>query len=223
MPFPEQLRGKLIVSCQAFPGDPLDDVHALARIVQSVLRGGAAGLRVNSAAHVSAFRALTDAPILGIEKRFGPTPLITAGFSEAAALAKAGATVIGVDCSSRRLPQDEPWRELIARIHDELKLPVLADVATLREGLDAAGADADAVATTLCGYTRETAHIAGISWDFVESLVQQVSIPVIVEGRVGLPVEARRALELGAFAVVVGAAITHPESITARFVEAMRV
>lgn len=223
MPFPEELRGKLIVSCQAFPGDPLDDVHALSRIAASAIRGGAAGLRVNSPAHVRAFRSMTDLPILGIQKRFGASPLITPSFADAAELAEAGATVIGVDCSSRRLPDDEPWSELIARIHGELGLPVLADIATLGEGLDAVRAGADAVATTLCGYTKETAAVAGISWRLVEELVKESPVPVIVEGRVGTPEEARKALEMGAFAVVVGAAISHPEWITARFVEAMRV
>ncbi len=47
-----------------------------------------------------------------------------------------------------------------------------------------------------------------------------LTIPVLVEGHITTPQEARRALDMGATAVVVGSAITRPQAITARFAEA---
>ena len=62
-----------------------------------------------------------------------------------------------LDCTARRLNSAEPWPELIGRIHHEIHLPVLADIATLQEAIAATEAGADAVATTLHGFTPETA------------------------------------------------------------------
>jgi N-acylglucosamine-6-phosphate 2-epimerase len=118
------------------------------------------------------------------------------------------------------LQEAEPWPELIRRIHGELGRPVLADIATIDDAIAAQSAGADAVASTLYGYTRETAGERTVSWKLIEQLVARMTIPVIVEGHITQPEEVRRALEMGAHAVVVGSAITRPESITARFVRA---
>jgi N-acylglucosamine-6-phosphate 2-epimerase len=47
-------------------------------------------------------------------------------------------------------------------------------------------------------------------------------VPVVAEGRITTPGEARAALDAGAWAVVVGGAITRPQLITARFAAALR-
>lgn len=221
--FPASLKNKLIVSCQAFPGGPLDDTDALRRIAISVLRGGAGGLRANGADCIAAFRRETILPIIGIFKQFeNGAPNITPDFASARLVADAGADVIGVDCSAGRFSTAEPWPQLLPRIRQELHRPVLADIATLDEARAAELAGADAVATTMYGYTPETAGQRSINWSLVEQLVKSVHLPVIVEGHVRQPEEVRRAFDLGAFAVVVGAAITQPESITARFVAGMQ-
>src|SRR5215469_8624953 len=62
------LKGQLIVSCQADPGDPMDHLDTIARMATSVLRGGAAGLRAEGSECVTAFRAITDLPIIGMVK-----------------------------------------------------------------------------------------------------------------------------------------------------------
>lgn len=220
--FPSSLRGKLIVSCQAPPGDPLDDVDVLRRMVVSTLRGGAGGLRANGEDCIRAFRQETGLPIIGILKRFGYGELyITPDFASASAVAAAGADVIALDCSSARPSSSEPWPKLIRRMHDELHKPVLADIATAEEAIAAEAAGADAVATTLYGYTPETAGHRSVNWQLVESLVKEMNVPVIVEGHITRPEEVRQAFDVGVFAVVVGAAITRPETITARFVQAI--
>jgi N-acylglucosamine-6-phosphate 2-epimerase len=220
----QALRGQLIVSCQAAPGDPLDHTDTLARIAVSVLRGGAGGLRAEGIERILAFRALTDLPILGITKTYDPNGdvYITRDFESARAVSEAGADIIALDCTKRRLLEAEPWTGLIRRIQVELGRPVCADIATLEEAIAAEAAGADLVATTLCGYTSETAGIRSVCWPLVESLVARLKVPVIVEGHISQPHEVRRALDMGAYSVVVGSAITRPQIITARFVEATK-
>jgi putative N-acetylmannosamine-6-phosphate epimerase len=220
--FPISLRGSLIVSCQAPPGDPLDSVDTLRRIAISVVRGGAGGLRANGTACIEAFRRATSVPIIGIEKRkIGDEVSITPDFAAAESVAAAGADIIALDCTNSRTATAEPWRNLVGRIHADIRKPVLADIALFEEALAAQEAGADAVATTLYGFTSETAGFRAVSWDLVERMLRELHVPVIVEGHISQPEEVRQALDLGAYAVVVGSAITRPESITARFVKAL--
>jgi N-acylglucosamine-6-phosphate 2-epimerase len=195
-------------------------VDTLRRIAISVVRGGAGGLRANGTACVEAFRRDAGVPIIGIEKRkIGGEVSITPDFASAESIAAAGADVIALDCTTGRLAGAEPWRELLRRIQVEIRKPVLADIASFEDAIAAQEAGADAVATTLYGFTPETAQFRSVNWDLVASLVQHLHIPVIVEGHISQPEEVSRALAMGAYAVVVGSAITRPESITARFVK----
>jgi N-acylglucosamine-6-phosphate 2-epimerase len=220
----EAIRGGLIVSCQASEGDPLDDVDTLTRIATSVLLGGASGLRAEGVTRIAAFRRITQLPIIGIVKTFDASGdvYITPDFESARAVSEAGADIIALDCTARRLTAREPWPALIDRIHSELNRLVLADIATLEDALAAERAGADAVATTLYGYTTETANQRTVSWPLVQSMLANLTIPVVVEGHIAHPDEARMALHMGAIAVVVGSAITRPETITARFLQAIR-
>jgi len=216
------LRGRLIVSCQASVGDPLDDIGTLTRMAASVLRGGAGGLRAEGVGCVAAFRKMTELPLIGLIKTEDANGdvYITADFAAARAVSEAGADIIAVDCTGRRLKEAEPWPELIRRIREELGRPVCADIATIDDAVAAQSAGADAVASTLYGYTADTAGNRTVSWELIEALVARMTIPVIVEGHITKPEEVHKALEMGAHSVVVGSAITRPENITARFVRA---
>jgi len=219
---PASLRGTLIVSCQAPPGDPLDHTDTLRRLAISAVRGGAGGLRANGIENIEAFRQETRVPIIGIQKRKIDGEIsITPDFTAAESISSAGADIIALDCTTNRSPAAEPWPELIGRIHEEIRKPVLADIASFEDALAAQAAAADAVATTLYGFTPETAQFRSVNWEMVERLVERLRIPLIVEGHISQPEEVRRALDLGAYAVVVGSAITRPEAITARFVKAI--
>jgi len=218
----DQLRGKLVVSCQAFPGDPLDDLDALRRIVRAVVGAGAQALRLNSAEQIRLVRQDTDVPIIGIQKRYVDGVLrITPDFAAAQELAAAGASVIALDCTNRTFAFGEPWQQLIQRIHSELKLPVMADTATFDEARAAGEAGADFVGTTLNGYTEETRNNHGFSWPLLSRLVRETKTPVIAEGHLATPAEVKRALDEGAFCVVVGSAITRPGVITSSFLSAL--
>jgi N-acylglucosamine-6-phosphate 2-epimerase len=218
----QSLRGRLIVSCQAPEGSPLSHGDTLRRIALSVLRGGAGGLRAEGVENIRAFREITNLPLIGILKKYEANGdvYITPDFQSAHAISNAGADILALDCTHRRLHQPEPWPELIRRIHEELGKPVCADIASIDDALAAEQAGANAVATTLYGYTSETAGIRKVSWPLVQSLVKRLKIPIVVEGHLTQPDEVRKAFELGVNSVVIGSAITSPESITARFVSA---
>jgi N-acylglucosamine-6-phosphate 2-epimerase len=216
------IKGRLVVSCQATKGDPLDDIDTLCRLATSVIQGGAAGLRAEGQQSVAAFRQLTSLPIIGLIKTWDRNGevYITPMFADAQSVSDAGADVVALDCTRRRLSEPEPWPEIIARIHRELGRVVCADIATLEDALLAQDAGADFVATTLRGYTAETKDIRAVDWRFIEELVSSVAVPVVLEGHVTSPDEVRRALQMGVHAVVVGSAITRPQTITERFVAA---
>lgn len=218
----DQIKGRLLVSCQASPGDPLEQTETIRRIALATVQGGAAGLRLNGCEHIAAVRQGTDLPIIGIEKQSMNGKIrITPDFASAAKLAAAGADIIALDCTNRIWPTGDAWQECIQRIHSELNLPVMADIATLDEAMAAAANGADMIGMTLNGYTEETRGNNSFSWQLLADLVQQSGKPIIAEGHITTPAEARRAIQNGAWSVVVGSAITRPGVITSRFVEAM--
>jgi len=217
------LKDVVVVSCQAAPGDPLENVDALRRIALACLQGGARGLRLNGGECVAAVRPHTGVPIIGLKKTYLDGRLrITPDLAAAAELAKAGADIIAIDCTDRVWPAGEPWHRLIERIHQELRLPVMADIATLEEARAAAAAGADLIGTTLHGYTENTEHAHGFSWPLLEDVIRETGRPVVAEGHISKPEEARRAIMAGAWCVVVGSAITRPGTITADFFHAVQ-
>jgi N-acylglucosamine-6-phosphate 2-epimerase/N-acetylmuramic acid 6-phosphate etherase len=218
------LAGGLIVSCQARPDNPLHGPVFMAAMARAAADGGAVGLRLNGPEDVRAARAATALPIIGLFKRpYGDDPVaITPTFAEAAAVAQAGATIIALDATRRRRPDGTPVAQLIARIHASLGLPVLADLADLSDALMAEDAGADAIATTLSGYIDPAvAPPEEPDLPLVALLARRLRVPVVAEGRIRTPAQARAALECGAHAVVVGTAITNPREITRWFAQAL--
>lgn len=218
-----RLLGGLIVSCQADQGTPLDEPNVLAAMAQAAERGGASGIRANLPRNIAAIRTRVTVPIIGIYKKrwVGYDVYITPTFDEARAVAEAGADVIAIDATARPRPRGESVEGLIARIHDELHLPVMADIATFEEARRAAGWGADVVATTLCGYTEETGGWEVPNRQLIEQIAGSVPVPLVVEGRVHSPEMARQALAWGARAVVVGTAITDITWLTRQYQQAM--
>ncbi len=219
-----QIKGGLIVSCQAPENTPLGKPVVLAALAEAAVRGGAVGIRANLPQNIRAIRELVQVPIIGIYKHTLPDyPVyITPTFEHARAVVEAGADIVAIDATDRDRP--EPLQELIRRIHEDLGVLVMADISTLEEGVAAAEMGAELVATTMSGYTPYTQHRRTMGADIalVAQLAQKVTVPVICEGRISSPEEARLALEAGAWAVVVGTAITAIDQVTARFVERMR-
>ena len=206
----ETLRHGLIVSCQAPVDSPLHEPVVIAAIAQAAINQKAVGVRIDTPAHISAVRQKVKAPIIGLWKQQlrGYEVYITPQFHHAAAIAQAGADIIAIDATLRNRPGNETVASLISLIHNELGKPVMADVDTIEAALAAAAAGADLVATTLYGYTAQTQHLTPPGEDLLTQMVEQLNIFTICEGGISSPEMARRALNLGAYAVVVGSAIT---------------
>lgn len=217
----EAWRGNLIVSCQAPEGSALRSTGTLARIAKAAVDGGAVGVRANGPDDVAAIRAVVDVPIIGIAKLIHADGrvLITPSFESAGELVAAGASAIALDCTERG--QRLGALDRLRRIQADFGVPVLADIATLEEARAAQAAGADFVLTTLRGYTPETKHIRHFDVQFVRDLASELKTPVIAEGRIGTPQQAASALDAGAFAVIVGTAITRPDAIVRHFVGQM--
>lgn len=218
----EKLRGGLIVSCQALPDEPLYGAEIMARMALAAWQGGAVGIRANGPADIRAIRAAIPLPLIGLYKEGTEGVYITPTFAHAQAVAEAGADIIAIDATQRPRPNGEQLDTLIAAIHTELGKPVLADVSTLDEALAAEAAGANLISTTLSGYTPYSPQLAGPDLQLVHDLAKRVTVSVIAEGRIRKPEEARAALQAGAFAVVVGGAITRPQWITTQFVASMK-
>jgi N-acylglucosamine-6-phosphate 2-epimerase len=226
----ENIKGTLIVSCQADEGEPLAAPEHIKALALSAIMGGAKALRLEGIENIEAVRAATQLPIIGLSKsktisnkdRLDKV-YITASFAEAKALADAGSDIIALDATERPRADGLTLKETIDRIHEELNKPVWADISTFAEGIQADKFGADLISTTLFGYTRETklASDHGPDLELVKKLAQAIKTPVILEGRVWHTEEVTKAFAYGAFAVVVGSAITRPQLITERFVQAI--
>lgn len=217
----QTLAGGLLVSCQAPDGDPFRDPSSMARFAQAAERGGAVGIRVNGPSDVEAVRRTTHLPVLGIQKRMQSDGkvLITPSLEDARHLINAGAQIIAVECTTRARRLGA--LDLVRRIRAELNVPVMADIATLEEALAAEEAGVDLVASTMRGYTSETESIGVFEPTFIAELSTRLKVPVLAEGRIDTLRQAEEALHAGAFAVIVGTAITRPQAITARFAAAL--
>ena len=213
-PFPMincQIPTGLIVSCQAPTDSPLHDPIVIAAMARTAVNRGAAGVRIDTPAHIAAVRKQVSAPIIGIWKQQLPgcEIYITPRFEDAQAIATSGADIIAIDATLRNRPAGgEDLKTLIAQIHSELGKLVMADVDTIEAAIAAAQAGADTVATTLFGYTAQTANFSPPGFDLLAEMVEKLKVPVICEGGIAGPSMAKKALDLGAVAVVVGTDIT---------------
>ena len=221
----DRLRGGLVVSCQARDDSPLQGSQLMAAMAKSAVLGGAVGIRADGVSDVTAIRDAIgpDVPILGIFKVKQPdgTVFITPSIASALNVLQAGARLVALDGTPRSRPGGDALSDVIGAIH-QAGGAALADIGTFHDALYAVESGADAVGTTLSGYTPDSPRLEGPDFPLLERLARELRVPVFAEGRIWTPEEARRALELGASFVVVGTAITNPTAITARFTAAMR-
>jgi N-acylglucosamine-6-phosphate 2-epimerase len=195
----------------------------MALMAQAAEAGGAGAIRANGPDDIAAIRAVTDLPIVGLHKLGDPAGVyITPTYESAAGVVAAGADLVALDATLRPRPDGQRLEQQIARIHDELGVPVMADVDGLDAGLAAQDAGADFVATTLSGYTDGRTS-SGPDIDLVRRLATQLTCPIIAEGWIRTPDDIRSACDAGAYAVVVGTAITNPMEITARLAGALPI
>jgi N-acylglucosamine-6-phosphate 2-epimerase len=215
-----RLKCGLIVSCQALVDEPLYGSQFMASMAIAATRGGAIGIRANGLEDITAIRRVLDIPIIGILKVDTPgyAVRITPTIEHARQVARAGADIIAIDATNRLHPDGISLADRIWTIHQDTSLPVMADISDLVEGLAAEEMGADLVATTLAGYTGTIQKQLGPDFGLLKQLVTLLHVPVIAEGRITSPEQAFQAIQMGAWSVVVGTAITRPQWITEQFV-----
>lgn len=223
-PLVAQLRDRLIVSCQAYPGEPMRTPETMARVAAAVEIGGAAAVRAQGIEDIRAVREAIDVPVIGIWKDGAEGVFITPTFEHCRAVLEAGADILALDGTARPRPDGLDLAETVRRVRDISQVPIMADCDDLASGLAAAEAGVDIVGTTLAGYTPARPRTEGPDLELLAQLAEALAdsgSALVAEGRVHSPGQARACREAGAHAVVVGTAITHPTSITRWFVEAL--
>ena len=223
----KQIEHGLIVSCQALEHEPLytKEGGVMPLMAKAAAMSGAVGIRANTVRDITQIKQAVDLPVIGIIKKDYPgTPLyITVTMKEVDELVACGVDILAVQGTSALRPDGKTAAEFIRAI--KAKYPqqlVMADIATDEEAMACAEAGADFVGTTMRGYTPETQGINETDFAFISRLAQNCPAKVIAEGHIHYPEQARKALEAGAFALVVGGAITRPAEITARFTAAIK-
>jgi N-acylglucosamine-6-phosphate 2-epimerase len=218
----DRLRGGLIVSVQAQAGSPLDDPVVLAAMAGAAKAGGAVALRIAGEKNIEAIRKRVDLPVIGIVKREYPgyEPYITPTLREVREILKCGAEIVAFDATARPRPGGLGIAEIVGAIQQAGAL-AMADCAQPADGVAAQAAGADIIATTLCGYTKETAGCALPALELVRQF-RELDAFVIAEGGIHSPVQGAAALAAGAGAVVVGTAITNVEWLTGEYARALQ-
>lgn len=217
------LAGGLIVSCQAYPGEPMRDPGTMAQIARAAVLGGAAAVRLQGIADIQAAADLT-VPIVGLVKHGDSDVFITPTLEHARAVADAGASIVAIDGTRRPRPDGLTLAETVAGLRStHPDVIVMADCGSLDDAIAAADAGADILGTTLSGYTGERIKTPGPDIDLIRSIATHCAQPIVAEGRIHSPADAESARRAGAHAVCVGTAITHPSTITSWFVAALTV
>lgn len=222
----DAIKGKLIISCQALPGEPLyvEEKSIMYLMARAAKQAGAAAIRTNSVRDVIAIKEETGLPVIGLIKvnYDGYESYITPTMKEIDALVEAKADIVALDCTLRKRGDGLTAGEFLGKIREKYPdILLMADISTYEEGVNAWKCGADLVGTTMSGYTPESPKSDEPDWELVRRLAETLPIPLIAEGRVHTPDQAVKMLSLGAHAVVVGGAITRPLEIATRFIKAV--
>jgi|SRR5690625_2191436 len=219
----ENLKGGLVVSCQAQFDHPFNNSQSITELAICAARGGAVGIRAEGAQDIKAIKEKVDLPIIGIKKvhLYDNRFFITPNFTAAKEIIDAGASAVAIEATYENQPDDKQLKMLIDKIHTELNAPVMADISTIEEAERAYQSGANVVSTTLSGYTEQSKNNTQPNFELVRHLSNK-KIPTVFEGHLKTPEDARVAINNGAYFCVVGAAITDPLQITQWFVSAIK-
>ncbi len=220
----DQVKGGLIVSCQALKEEPLYSSYIMSRMAYAAMLGGAVGIRANTVVDITEIKKTVDLPVIGIIKEvYGDCNVyITPTMKEIDALVECGVSIIATDATKRPRPDgktlDEFFGEVREKYPDQL---FMADCSCYEEGMHAAEIGFDLIGTTMNGYTEYTKEVELPNIELMGRLARECGKPVIAEGGIWLPEQLKAALDAGVWAAVIGGAITRPMEITRRFVAAI--
>lgn len=220
-PMIASLRGRLIVSCQAYPGEPMRHPETMAQVALAAERGGAAAIRCQGLADIAAIKGQVEVPVIGLWKEGHEGVYITPTLRHARACVSAGADVVAIDATSRPRPDGLTFAQTVSALNAD-GVAVMADCGSLDDARQAADAGCAILSTTLAGYTGERPKTEGPDVELLARMVAEFpEFPVVCEGRIHTPEQARAVMEAGAWAAVVGTAITHPTTVTGWFKESV--
>lgn len=220
----DSIKGRLIVSCQALPDEPLHSPYIMSRMAFAAYEGGASGIRANSVSDIEAIRQVVRLPMIGIIKEIyeGCDVYITPTMKEVDALMGTGVEIVAMDATLRSRPDGRSINETFSEIREKYPDQLfMADCSNVEEGLNAAAIGFDLIGTTMSGYTAYTKNTKLPNLEMMRELVEKSGKPVIAEGGIWCPSDLKAALDTGAWAAVVGSAITRPRDITRKYVEAI--
>ncbi|MDO4538452.1 MAG: N-acetylmannosamine-6-phosphate 2-epimerase [Coriobacteriales bacterium] len=218
------IRGKLIVSVQAYPGEPLRHPETMAQMSRACELGGAAAIRCQGLSDIAAIKGRVDIPVIGLWKEGHEGVYITPTLRHALAVVNAGADVVALDATDRPRPDGRTFAETVAAIRERAETLIMADCMTIDDIRNAVACGCDLVSTTLSHNKPaiETTLDEGPDVALLEQATTEFpDVPIICEGHVHTPADAAAAMQAGAWAVVVGTGITHPTSLTSWFVSAI--
>lgn len=221
----EQIRGRLIVSCQALKEEPLYSSYIMGRMAYAAMLGGASGIRANTVEDITEIQKTVNLPIIGIIKEVyeGSEVYITPTMKEVDALVACGCDIIATDATKRARPKEMALDAFFQEVRNKYPAQLfMADCSSIEEGIHAAELGFDLIGTTMSGYTPYTKGAKLPNVDMIKELVQKSGKPVIAEGGIWCPEDLVNVLEAGAFAAVVGTAITRPMDITKRFTAVLK-
>lgn len=220
----KEVKNGLIVSCQALSEEPLHSSFIMSKMALAAEQGGAQGIRANSKEDIIAIKKDVNLPVIGIVKRDyqDSDVFITATFKEIDELLESGCDMIAMDATSRSRPENVNLNSLVRYTKEKNpSIELMADIATLDDAILAEKSGFDCISTTLHGYTEHTKgkKLYDNDFQFLKDVLDNVKVPVIAEGNVIMPEMFHQCLEIGAYASVVGGAITRPQEITKRFIK----
>lgn len=220
------LKGQLIVSCQALPQEPLHSSFIMGRMARAAKEGGAAGIRANTKEDIKEIQEVTGLPIIGIVKRDYPDSAvyITPTMKEIEELMEVKPEIVAIDATGALRPGNVALADFFHQIKEKYpEQKLMADCSTIEEALFADELGFDFIGTTMVGYTPQSKglKIEGNDFEILRTILKKVKHPVIAEGNVNSPEKAKRVIELGSYAVVVGSSITRPQLITKGYAEAV--
>ena len=220
------LKGQLIVSCQALPQEPLHSSFIMGRMARAAKEGGAAGIRANTKEDIKEIQEVTGLPIIGIVKRDYPDSAvyITPTMKEIEELMEVKPEIVAIDATGALRPGNMTLADFFHQIKEKYpEQKLMADCSTIEEALFADELGFDFIGTTMVGYTPQSKGLKIEENDFeiLRTILKKVKHPVIAEGNVNPPEKAKRVIELGSYAVVVGSSITRPQLITKGYAEAV--
>lgn len=222
-PLIKSLKASLIVSVQAYPGEPLRTPETMAQMSRACELGGAAAIRCQGLSDIAAIKDRVEVPVIGLWKDGHEGVYITPTLRHARACVAAGADIVAVDATDRHRPDGKLLEDTVRPLQEEGVL-LMADCMTIEDIRHAYDLGFDLVSTTLSHNKPaiETSLNEGPDLPLLRQAVEEFpDLPIICEGHVHTPQDARAALDAGAWAVVVGTAITHPTSVTSWFKAAL--